>query len=197
MAQPRARIFGRRGGKTRDQADQVAHQDKHANAANHRQVFPSAMPGGVFEQVPRANAHRIRQQRFHALLRAAGIVHRQPPLEPCEKDNRQLEKRPIPWRCDLGLGTRHFRNECAAPRAKPSAGFPSSALTSLCHTQNLALPFVQLTPGLSLMKLALNVCFRSQHASYEFPHITSIITAATTANSPPRTAATATRIAKE
>ncbi len=125
-AAQRHRLLSRRRRKSGNQTDQIAHQDEHADAADHRQIFHRVVAGRVLQQIARAHAHRVRQQRFHALLRAAGIVHRQPPLQPREKNDRDQKDHAVPWRCDSGSGTRDFQDECAAPRATPTQAFPAA-----------------------------------------------------------------------
>ena len=82
--------------------DKITAEDKNPDAAEHGYVLLAVVADVIFKKIADAHAHRIGEERFHALLRAAGTVDGNSALQP-EKEKSQRGKTPqSPSRLDWG-----------------------------------------------------------------------------------------------
>src|SRR2546426_12457359 len=126
----------RRGGKPRHQADQVTDQNKHPNAANHRNVSLRAVSHHALQQVADTEPHRIGQQDLQTLLGPAGPIHGKAALQPEEKHHDESEDHEFHGD-EVRNGILRVLRVNMKRRKKRGGGLAEQPVDQLCYAENV------------------------------------------------------------
>src|SRR6185437_5928662 len=130
------RLFSVGRHKTWHETGKITQKYEHCNASNNCEVPRGAVPNDVIEQVFNAHAHRIRQEKFHALLRRAGTFHRHSRTQPQKENNREEENHQF-HRKEVRDRILQIRRLQMQHRKKRQSRLGQQPVNQFCYAQNL------------------------------------------------------------